>query len=300
MPDAPWRRDALGASDAPAIAGVDPFKTGGDVFCEKTGRLAADAGDRDAGDAAALGQAIGPVLVALVERRLGVPCARELFYRHPEAPLAATVDGLAVDAGVLVEAKTAGLLGHSPLLDQYGDDNTDAVPDSVLVQVHHQLAVLDAQPDVPRVQTILVPVLLGGRGLRVYRLTRDQALVDELVALETDWWARYVVDDVCPPDAPPSLETLRTRVRRADLPAVPLAEGVVQDWLAAKAALKNATAADETARRALLAALGDAECGSSAAGRITYRATTRAAYQVAAQTVRTLRFSAARTEEDRR
>jgi predicted phage-related endonuclease len=296
MPDAPWRRDALGASDAPALVGLNVYRTAGDVFCEKTGRL--PAGDHAAGDAAALGQALGPALLAVVERRFGLVLAREVFYRHPEAPLAATVDGLAVDAGVLVEAKTAGLLGHSPLLDQYGDDGTDAVPDSVLVQVHHQLAVLDEQPHLPRIETIIVPVLLGGRGLRVYRLPRDQALVDELVALETDWWTRYVVADVCPPDAPPSLETLRARIRRPELPPVPLAEETVAAWIAAKAALKNAAAAEETARRHVLAGLGDAERGDCALGRLSYTATMRAAYTVAAQTVRSLRFTPARAKED--
>jgi predicted phage-related endonuclease len=298
--DTPWRNDTLGASDAAAVVGVDPFRGPGDVWAEKTGRLPADDADRDAGDAAALGQAIAPVLLATVERRLRVSLARELFYRHPDAPLAATIDGIALDAGVLVEAKTCGLLGPSPLLAAYGDDGTDQVPDSVLIQVQHQLAVLDAQPDVPPIRTIVVPALLGGRGLRVYRLVRDQALVDELVALETDWWQRHVVADSYPRDDLPSLPTLRALRRRADLPAVPLDPPTVAAWLQAKEELKAATAAEEVARRHVLAALGDAERGVCAAGRLSYFAHERAAYTVAAQKVRTLRFTAARDQEDSR
>jgi predicted phage-related endonuclease len=295
MADAPWRIDSLGASDAPAIVGVDPFKNAADVWAIKTRRLSVDDAD---GDATALGQAIAPVLLATVERRLGVSLASELFYRHPDAPLAATIDGLALDAGVLVEAKSCALLGPSRLLAAYGDDGTDEVPDSVLVQVHHQLAVLDAQPDLPPIRTIVVPALLGGRGLRVYRLVRDQALIDELVALETDWWQRHVVADRCPPDEPPSLPTLRALVRRPELPAVPLDPATVAAWLQTKEELKTATAAEETARRQVLAALGDGERGTCALGRVSYTATARAAYQVAAQTVRTLRFTAPPDQED--
>jgi predicted phage-related endonuclease len=232
----------------------------------------------------------------VVADRLGRPVTPQLHYRHPDAPLAATVDGLVLDGDpVLVECKTAGLLAPLPEYARaYGDDNTDEVPDSVRIQVHHQLAVLDAQPDLPRVRLVLVPALIGGRGLRVYQLRRDDVLVEELVETERAWWDEYVLHDVCPPDDPPSLATLRAWRRREKAPPVPLEDEVVQVWLKRKAELKRATADEEMARRLLLACLGDADTGECALGRVTYRASERAGYTVQPIRVRQLRWHATR------
>jgi predicted phage-related endonuclease len=298
----PWRpRDTIGASDAPAVVGCDPHRTAADLWCEKTGRLPIIEADDAEADVFALGHAVEPVLIAAAARRLGVLLASEVAYRHPDpdVPMSATVDAHAVADGIVVECKTAGLLGPSPLLSLYGRDDTDEVPDAVIVQAHHQVAVVNAQPHTPPIRTIVVPALLGGRGLHIFKIVPDPALVAELIAYEVEWWQRHVVADLRPPELP-SLRTLRALRRRPDLPAVPLDESVVQTWLAAKAALKTATATEETVRRHVLAGLGDAERGVCAAGRLSYIAHERAAYTVAAQTVRTLRFTAARDQEDSR
>jgi putative phage-type endonuclease len=289
--DAPWRQEALGGSDAPAIVGVDPFRSAGDVWAEKTGRLTGERAER-AGDVRAIGRALESVLLGVVAERLNRPVTPQLYYRHPTAPLAATVDGLVLDGEpTLVECKTAGLLAPLPEYARaYGDDRSDEVPDSVRIQVHHQLAVLDAQPDLPRIERVLVPALIGGRGLRVYELRRDAGLLADLVETECAWWADYVVGNVCPPTDPPSLRTLRAWIRRDETPAVALEDAVVETWLKRKADLKQATSDEEMARRLLLACLGDAEAGACAAGRVTYRLVERRGYTVAPTRSRTLRW----------
>jgi len=292
---AAWRRTALGASDAPALVGVDPYRSAGDVWAEKTGRYVHQADD--AGDAAKIGSALEPVLLDIVQARLGRLLARQVFYRHPELPLAASVDGVALDGdpGVLVEAKTAGLLSASaPLVAAYGDEGSDEVPQSVTIQVAHQLAVLDAQPDVPHVTDVFVPALLGGRGFHCYHLRRDDDLMAELVQWETEWWERHVVGDRCPPDDPPSLPVLRAFRRRADAPAVPLDEATVAAWLAARDAKRQAEDAEDAARRNLVVLLDDAEAGECALGRVSYRAAHYAEHLVKAHDRRTLRFHAPR------
>jgi predicted phage-related endonuclease len=292
--DAPWRRDCLGGSDAPALVGVDPFRTAGDVWAEKTGRLPMSTADSETEiDPKTLGTALGPLLVDYAARRLGKPVAAEVYYRHPSAPMGCSVDGICFDPGVLIEAKTTGILGpaHPQIAPNYGDDGTDEVPESVLIQTHHSLAVLDAQPDVPRIGEILVPVLIGGRGLRCYRIVRDDALVTQLLELETDWWTQYVEGDRCPPDDPPSLTTLRRMERKPDAPTRVVDNTYVAEWQQAKAVLKQAEKIEEMSRRLVLADLGDGEIGECALGRLTYRAVHRAAYTVAPSIVRTLRFT---------
>jgi hypothetical protein len=146
----------------------------------------------------------------------------------------------------------------------------------------------------PPVREALVPVLIGGRGIRCYRIERSDELVAELLEMETDWWTRYIVADRCPPADPPSLPVLRRLVRHRDIPARSVDTTLVSEWLQAKAVLKQAEANEEICRRYVLAELGDAEVGECDVGRLTYRATRRAGYTVAASIIRTLRFSPTR------
>lgn len=289
-----WRRDLLGSSDAPAIVGVDPFRTAGDLWAEKTGRLP----DRDADDVErigpkALGHALEPLLLRTAERRLGVSLARQVWYRHPTAPLGASVDGLALDAPIptLVEAKTCGILNRpASLLQAYGDEGTTDIPASVLIQVTHALVVLNAQPDLPPIGQALVVALLGdGRGLRFYPIPFDDELGRELEATERDFWTRYVEGDEPPPD-PPSLETLRRIRRLTDVVPVALDDVLVGEWLHAKRISDAATKHEELTRRMVLANLGDRDAGVSAFGMLTYRESERKGYTVKPSRVRTLRF----------
>lgn len=291
-----WRRDVLGSSDAPAIVGADVFRSAGDVWAEKTGRLSARDDDDEPIErfgARTLGHVLEPMLLDVGSRRLGVPLARQIWYRHPDAPLGASVDGLALDATppTLVEAKTCGILNRpARLLNAYGDDGTDAVPESVLVQVHHAFVVLNAQPDLPAICDALVVALLGdGRGLRVYRLHYDVELGAELLATELDFWERYVQGDRPPPE-PPALETLRAMRRRPELEAVSLDDVLVGEWLHAKRIAEEATKFEETTRGMVIANLGDAEVGISAYGTVTFYERERKGYIVKPSRGRTLRI----------
>src|SRR5262249_19095404 len=274
----------------------DPFRSAGDIWAEKTGRIpAVSSSDADAAmNPLTLGSAIGPLLVSYAGRILNRPVAGEVWYRHPTVPMACSVDGISLEApAVLVEAKTTGLVGPVPAYAAaaYGEDGTDEVPESVTVQVHHAFAVLEAQPNMPPIRTALVPVLMGGRGIRCYRIERDDNLVRDLIDLETAWWEDYVVKDRCPPSDPPSLPTLRRMTRSPEAPVRMIDHVLVSEWLQAKAILKQAESNEETCRRFVLAELGDGEVGECEVGRVTYKATQRAGYTVAPQSVRMLRFS---------
>jgi predicted phage-related endonuclease len=290
-----WRRDVLGASDAPAVVGTDPFRTVVDLWAEKTGRIPSGS-DHDGAvlNQRSIGSALEPLLLQAAARDLGVPLAPQVWYRHPDAPLGCSVDGLALEATppTLVEAKTCGILNRpSRLLAAYGEDGTDEVPESVLIQVTHALVVLAAQPNLPPIRDALVMALLGdGRGLRRYHVAFDPALAEELLGAELDFWRKHVEADERPRDEPPSMATLQAWRRRADVSAVPVDPVIMLEWLAARAAAKQAVANEDTFKRMLLAELGDAEAGSCEHGRITYLPITKKAYTVRASTYRTLRY----------
>jgi predicted phage-related endonuclease len=290
-----WRRDVLGASDAPAVVGCDPFRTAGDLWAEKTGRVPSGGeADRSPVNPRALGSALEPLLLSAARLELGVPLAPQVWYRHPDAPLGCSVDGLALEADppTLVEAKTCGILNRpSQLLAAYGEEWTDEVPDSVVVQVHHELVVLAAQPNLPPIRDVLVVALLGdGRGLRRYRLRFDAALAEEIIGAELEFWHDYVETNRPPPYDPPSLATLRAWRRRPELPAVQVDHWLMFDWIKAREAAKDAAKAEDEARRQLLVALGDAESGVCSVGRVTYLPVARKGYTVQPTTARTLRY----------
>jgi hypothetical protein len=137
----------------------------------------------------------------------------------------------------------------------------------------------------------MVPVLIGGRGFRCYRIERNDELIHDLIDLEMAWWNEYVVGDYCPPDTPPSMPVLRKMTRRPEAPPRTVDETYVTEWRAAKEVLKQAEKMEEFCRRLVIADLGDGELGECPVGRLTYRAVHRAAYMVQAGVVRTLRFT---------
>jgi len=302
MGNEPWRRDCIGSSDAPAIAGEDPFRTAGDVWAEKTGRIPASDSEENGSHATlsplSLGSVIGPLLVNYAARMIDRPVAGEVWYRHPTAPLACSVDGISLDEpGVLIEAKTTGIIAPVPpqYASAYGEDGTDEVPYSVTIQVHHAFAVLEAQPNIPPIRQALVPVLIGGRGVRCYRIQRDEKLVRDLYALETVWWEDYVVGDRCPPDDPPSLATLKRFERQPDLTPVRLDPVYVAELMQATDVHKQAGQNKEYLQRLVLTQLGDAELGEceieGVPYRVTYKPTHRVGYFVEPTTFRTLRIA---------
>ena len=83
----------------------------------------------------------------------------------------------------ILECKTAGEFGARLW--------RDGVPDYVVCQVQHQLAVTGkAAAD--------VCVLICGQEIRIYRIERDDVLINRLIELERQFW-RYVEMDVPPP-----------------------------------------------------------------------------------------------------
>ena len=83
----------------------------------------------------------------------------------------------------VLECKTAGEFGARLW--------KDGVPDYYQCQVQHQLAITGKQ-------TAEVAVLICGQEFRIYRIERDDELIQELITLEREFWS-YVETDTPPP-----------------------------------------------------------------------------------------------------
>lgn len=279
------RQKALGASDMAAILGLDPFRTGYDVWLEKTGRVQPKLGDETT-DA---GQRFEEAVLEWASERLG-PIQRGPTFRVPELCLIAHPDGLVVATGDPVEAKTAGLFG--PLAEEWGDDETDEVPPRVIIQAQVQLRCVANTLDEPRVCD--VPAFLGGRGFVLFAVPWNVQIIGIIEETAPRWWRDCVVADMPPADSLPSLELIK-RIRREPNKIVPISAALVQVWLAKKEIKRLAEKDADMAQAALLATLGDAEVGNAgASGTVSYYEITRKAYAVAETTYRKLAYKKAK------
>ncbi len=268
------RRKHIGSSDAPAIVGVDPYRTAGDVWASKV----YDLDDDDAGEPALLGNLLEPTLRYLAAKALGVEITvpGETIVAD-DGILAWNPDGLINDEQG-VEGKTTGIT------EGWGEpDEPNNVPEKVIVQCHHAMAVK------PSLLVMWVPVILGRFGLefRLYRVERNDDLCDLVAERGRAFWRQYVEPKVQPPDDPPSLDVLK-RIRRFPRKVVQLPADLVEAFKREKAAMMGQTTRFEQAKKALVAALGDAEAGTSPLGDYTYYEQSRRGYTVEPCTYRKL------------
>jgi len=150
------RRNFLGSSDVPAIFGLDPFKNAFDIWLEKTGRL--DEAETET-SVMTRGKIVEPGLINWAERQLGKLQRRVPTQIIDGLPIGSHVDAKVAKTGRPVEAKTAGI--YAPLRHDYGEPNTDQVPDYVIIQC--QVHLICTHQDL-----CYVPTLVVARGAVMY------------------------------------------------------------------------------------------------------------------------------------
>ena len=202
------RQKGIGASDAAAAVGLNPYKSQLELWMEKTGRLNTvsdtEQTDEITSDSPIFwGNVLEPIVADQYALRTGFKVRRvNAVLQHAEYPwMLANLDREVVgsDEVQILECKTAGINGAKLW--------REGVPEYVQLQVMHQLAVTGQQ-------AADVAVLVGGQELRIFRIERDEVLIERLISLEQDFW-QYVMDDVAPPaDASDSAD----RVLRALFP----------------------------------------------------------------------------------
>ena len=249
------RQSGIGSSDIPVIAGESPYKSPYALWAEKTGLLAPAEPGAEQAELFEIGHLMEPVLLELYERRTGRHAKRAPLMRvHPDLPWArASLDATA-PVRRIVEAKWSNAT-------RWG---SAGIPDDVLLQVHWQMFVVGW--DVADV------VALVGRTPRVVEVVRDQGLVDEVAALAADFWR--LVESRTPPPVDGSEATRRAivalhpaNVAPALAPTPDLVQ-LVDLYAEAKAQVRAAEAAADSAGNALRAVIGDAD---GIAGLVTYR-----------------------------
>lgn len=178
------RLHGIGASELPAVLGLDPYRSALDVWAAKTELVQEDGGTIHT----RLGTLLEPVILTLYAEASGAqvyPSPGTL--RHPtEAWLLATPDALAAadehaTIDRVVEAKHRGHWNRAG----WGESHTDQVPDAVAVQVYAQLAVTGYRFGD-------VAALLSGSDVRFYRLHADAELMEIMLQRGRAFWEDHV------------------------------------------------------------------------------------------------------------
>ena len=183
------RRNGIGSSDASAAVGLNPYKSQLALWMEKTGRddLFAPIDVNDESTPVYWGTLLEPIVAASYVKRTGNRVRKvNAVLQHPDHSwMLANLDRevVGVPEVQILECKTAGVQGARLW--------KDGVPEYVVLQVQHQLAVTGKR-------AADVAVLIGGQELQIHRIKRDDLLIERLIQLEEVFWG-YVQSDVAPP-----------------------------------------------------------------------------------------------------
>ena len=262
------RKGGIGSSDAAAAVGLHPYKSQLQLWMEKTGRDSAlpVVDPNDDQSPMYWGTLLEPIVAAHYTRRTGHKVRRvNAVLQHPEhswmlANLDREVTG-AADVQIL-ECKTAGI--HGSRLWR------DGVPEYVQLQVMHQLAVTGKQ-------AADVAVLIGGQELQVFRIERDEALIEQLIALEQQFWGYVERDQQPPADGSDSADlALRCLYPRdsgttLDLSSDLEMSGVFSDLLAVREVIAAQSALEAQLKQCIQQRMGDATRAVFETGEVSWK-----------------------------
>lgn len=176
------RSSGIGASDAAAAIGLNPYYSPVELWMEKRGLAPAFAGNEATKWGKLLEPAVRQEYAEVTSRVVRLPPDTLV---HPTVTyLVCHPDGI-TDDGRLYEGKTA----RYP--DGWGEPRTDQIPEQYLIQVQHSLMVT-------ALAIADVAVLIGGQDFRLYHVEADEELQAAILEAESEFWL-YVERGTRPP-----------------------------------------------------------------------------------------------------
>lgn len=183
------RKQGIGSSDAATACGLNPYMSMLELWMIKTGRVQQKIEDESSGHAPLYwGKQLEPLVAEYYSMHTNNKVRRvNAVLQHPDPDksfMLANLDYTVVgnDEVQILECKTAG---------EYGSKLwRDGVPLYVLCQVQHQLAVTGKQ-------AAHVCVLLCGHETQIFKVSRNDALIQQIIHAERTFWA-CVEQDIPP------------------------------------------------------------------------------------------------------
>lgn len=264
------RKRGIGSSDAGAAVGVNPYQSQLELWLIKTGR---DGGlpkvdPNDETSPMYWGTLLEPIVAAHYTKHSGNRVRRiNAVLQHPDADKAwmlANIDREVIGATdvQILECKTAGEFGARLW--------RDGVPDYVVCQVQHQLAVTGkAAAD--------VCVLVCGQEIHIHRIERDEPLIARLIELERQFW-HYVETDTPPPSDGSESADVALRAlypcdsgNTIDFTDDRRMSGVFADLVSVRAEIDTRVAMESQLKQQIQQAMGHASRALFETGEVSYK-----------------------------
>lgn len=278
------RRHGIGASDASAVLGLNPWKSPLALYAEK---LELSEPSDEETEAMEWGTRLEPVIAEKYQAATGrqlAPVEPYTIYRSRRHPfMTATFDRL-----ILGDPRGLGILQIKAVGAFKAEDWEDEPPVYYQVQTQQEAMVAGAAWG-------SLAVLIGGQRFRHFDFTRNDRFLSVLVEREEAFWNRLLTQDPPPVDGSESAREILKRLYPKETPGLVVnlpAEAI--EWDADLQQVKGLGKEYEEKRQTLenkiKAALGEAEAGICPNGlTYTWKASPRKGYVVADTIVRTLR-----------
>ena len=189
-----WRRKGIGGSDVAAIMGISPFRTARDIYYDKL-NIAPIEEDDDNWVAKEMWHLLEDLVAKIFQKKTGYEVfqVKKMFY-HPNYPfMLADVDyfvRLPDGTTAILEIKTTNYNAK----DKWWLDGKKIVPVYYEFQGRHYMAVTD-------IDRVFFCCLYGNTEEEVIirEITRNEAIEEEMIFLEQDFWEEHVQKKTPPP-----------------------------------------------------------------------------------------------------
>ena len=264
------RKQGIGASDAAAAVGLNPYQSPLELWMIKTGRdgLLPAPNPDDIHTPLYWGNLLEPKVAEAYAKATGNKVRRvNAVLQHPDADkswMLANLDYSVVGNPEvqILECKTTGLNGARLW--------AEGVPEYIQCQVQHQLAVTGKQ-------AADVAVLICGQELQIHRIERDEALIAHLYELEREFWQLVEADTPPDPDGSDSagnaLQALypHDKGETVDLTDNPAMEGDFNELLDLRDTLGRLTDRESTLKQRIQQTMGLASKATFMEGSVTWK-----------------------------
>lgn len=177
------RQTGIGGSDAGAVCGLNPYSSAMKVFQDKISENVEEADN----EAMRIGHDLEDYVAKRFTEATGLKVRKSNFmYRSKEHPyMLADVDRLVVGEDAGLECKTASAYSA----DKWTDGN---IPLHYVMQCYHYMAVTGKR-------TWYIAAVILGKEFIYHKLEWDDELIERLIAVEGEFWNRYVATGIVPP-----------------------------------------------------------------------------------------------------
>lgn len=176
------RRKGIGGSDAPAILGLNPYRSAFDVYADKLGLV----DPPEENEAMRQGRDLEDYVASRFMEATGKKVRRRnAILQHPEYPfMIANIDRFIIGENAGLECKTtSALTKHKFKQGEY--------PAAYYVQCMHYMAVTGTEK-------WYLAVLVLGKEFHVFEILRDEAEIQALIEAERAFWEDHVQAKVPP------------------------------------------------------------------------------------------------------